>query len=284
MKSNHPRNAPDFHKVVTDYRTGNRSSALLLNGVEGALNNYRLTLDGAGSTGDWTTPRHRHTKEQFRYMVEGEFHVTETEVIPKGWAAWFPESVYYGPQVKPKDLYMLTLQYGGPSGLGYMSPQQMEQGIQRLLASGGKFENGVYTWIDQDGKKHNQDAAEAAEEAAWGRKAEYPEPRYKTYVVMNPAAFGWIKDREQTGVAHKMLGAFTERDSRFGFIRIDKGAELRFGGASAPEVVFVNEGAVTHENTRHDRYSALAVETGETPITLTAAEPTELVYMKLPTF
>jgi hypothetical protein len=284
MQINSPKSAPDFHKVVTDYRSGNRSAALLLNGKEGALNNYRLTLDGAGSTGDWTTPRHRHTKEQFRYVVSGQFHITEKEVLPKGWAAYFPESVYYGPQIKPKDLYMLTLQYGGPSGLGYMSPAQMQKGIEQLLARGGEFKNGVYTWIDENGQRHNKDAAEAAEEAAWGRKMEYPPPRYKNYIVINPDAFSWIKDKAVPGLARKNLGSFTERDARFAFIRMDKGATLQFGVEQAPEVLFLKQGALLRERERYDEQTAFSTEADENPISLTAAEPSELIYMKLPTF
>lgn len=284
MKTNSPKNAPDFHKVVTDYRSGNRSAALLLTGEEGAPNNYRLTLDGAGSSGDWTTPRHRHTKEQFRYVVSGEFHITDKEVLPKGWAAYFPESVYYGPQIKPKDLYMLTLQYGGPSGHGYMSPAQMQKGIERLLARGGEFKNGVYTWIDESGQRHNKDAAEATEEAAWGRKMEYPAPRYRNYIVINPAAFSWMKDRLAPGIARKNLGSFTERDARFGFVRMEKGATLEFGVEKSPEVLFLMEGAVMHDGHQYEEQTAFATETDESPVLLKAAEPSELVYMKLPTF
>jgi hypothetical protein len=284
MKANHPTKAPDFHKVVTDYRSGNRSAALLLTGREGALNNYRLTLDGEGSTGDWETPRHRHTKEQFRYVVSGEFHITDKEVLPKGWAAYFPESVYYGPQIKPKDLHMLTLQYGGPSGLGYMSTTQMQKGIDALLARGGKFERGVYTWTDASGQRHNQDAAEAAEEAAWGRKMEYPAPRYTNFIIMNPAAFSWIKDKENTGVARKTLGSFTERDTRFGFVRMEPGATLPFGVEQSPELVFVKEGSLEYQGERHETHSALSTDTDDKAVLLRAIEPTELIYMKLPTF
>jgi hypothetical protein len=284
MKTNHPNRSPDFHKVVTDYRSGNRSSALLLTGREGAPNNYRLTLDGAGSTGDWTTPRHRHTKEQFRYVVSGKFHITDKEVLPAGWAAYFPESVYYGPQIKPKDLHMLTLQYGGPSGLGYMSPAQMQNGINALLARGGKFENGVYTWIDEQGRRHNQDAAEAAEEAAWGRKMEYPRPRYTNFIIMNPGAFNWIPDKAAPGIERKTLGIFTERETRFGLIRMQKGSKLLFGHENAPEILFLNEGAVMHDQQRYDVHTALATEAEERPISLEALESSELIYMKLPTF
>ena len=58
---------------------------------------------------------------------------------------------------------------------------------------------------------------------------EYPTPRYNGIVMMNPASFDWKKDKEQNGIARKILGDFTERHSRVGFIRIDKGATYSFG-------------------------------------------------------
>ena len=80
MQINHPEKAEDFFKAVTDYRTGNRSSAMLLTGREGPAN-YRLnvTNESKKGSGDWTTPRHRHTKEQFRLVLDGEYHITDTQ-------------------------------------------------------------------------------------------------------------------------------------------------------------------------------------------------------------
>ena len=258
---------------------------MLLNGREGP-SNYRLNLseEGKGSKGDWTTPRHRHTKEQFRYVLSGEYHITDKEILPEGWCAYFPESAWYGPQIKTENLSILTLQFGGPSGLGHMSPREYHVGIDKLKERGGKFENGIYTWIDKDGKKHNQDAAEAAEEGWRGHPIEYPASRYKDVIMMNPAAFSWISDRDNPGVARKHLGTFSERAIRFAVIRLEKGASLPFGQENAPELLFMKEGAITHDNVRFNAKSAFSIEADESPVALTAVEPCELIYMKLPTF
>lgn len=286
MKTNIPENANDYHKVVTDYRSGNRVSKMLLQGKEGAPNNYRLNFSevGGGSSGDWTTPRHRHTKEQFRYVLAGDYHLTDKEVVPAGWVAYFPESVYYGPQIKSKNLSMLTLQFGGASGGGHLSPRQTQKAIETLLARGGKFEHGIYTWIDEQGKRHNEDAAAATEAEAWGHKMEYPAPRYQDIIMMNVAAFSWVKDKENPGVARKNLGSFTERDTRYGFVQMEKGATLKFGTEKAPEILFLKEGVLTHENTQYIKRTAFSTEENESPVELKAVEPSELVYIKLPTF
>lgn len=292
MQINRPETAVDIHKDITDYRSGAgkkpsaRVARMLLTGRENALNNYRLGLSGGASADaeNWQTPRHRHTKEQFRYVIEGEYQLTDKETLPQGWAAYFPESVYYGPQNLTPNLKLLVMQFGGPSGHGYLSNRQIQKGIDALTAKGGHFERGVYTWVDADGRRHNQDAAEAAEEQVIGRKIEYPPARYKDFVMMNPAAYSWVKDRDNQGVARKMLGSFTERDVRFEMIRLDKGAVLPVGVEASPETFFLKEGAVMHDNKLYPAQTAFGTETEEAPSLLTAAEPTEFIYMKLPTF
>ncbi len=273
-----------YHQQVGDVRTGNRNTKPLLYGREGRPDNYKFGYGGAGSTEDWTTPRHRHTFEQIRYVASGEYVVRKDEVMPTGWVAYFPESCYYGPQVKRADCDMLTLQFGGPSGLGYWSTAQRKKALQSLLVKGGKFENGVYTWVDANGKRHNQDAAEAVEQEARGHAVDYPEPRYKDIILMNPAAYSWVNDKDHPGVARKHLGSFTERDIRVAFIRLEKGASMDFGVEKSNEVMFLKEGAMTHDNTRYENLTAFGTEPEEKPVTLRAVEPCELIYIKMPTF
>ena len=280
----HREDIVPYHQQVGDVRSGKRNTKPLLYGREGRPDNYKFGFGGAGSGEDWTTPRHRHTFEQIRYVASGEYVIRKDEVMPTGWVAYFPESCYYGPQVKRADCDMLTLQFGGPSGLGYWSTAQRKKALESLLAKGGKFENGIYTWLDENGKRHNQDASEAVEEEARGHPVDYPEARYSDIVVMNPAAFSWIKDREHTGVARKHLGSFSERDARIGFVRMEKGATLPFGAEPSAEVIFLKEGRISHDNSTYAAHTAFGTEADEKPVGLTAVEPSELLYMKLPTF
>ena len=94
-----------------------------------------------------------------------------------------------------------------------------------LEKQGRTFKDGVCTWTDEKGKIHNQDASETVEAYARGHEVDYPELRYKDIIMMNPAAFSWIKDREQAGIGRKHLGTFTERDvEREGTGRDDRDA------------------------------------------------------------
>jgi hypothetical protein len=96
--------------------------------------------------------------------------------------------------------------------------------MDALTAKGGQFENGMYSWVDADGKHRNQDAAEAIYEENRGEQIVYPEPRYDRLLMFNPDAFPWAPDPGQPGVAHKWMGTFTEKEIRFGFVRIEAGA------------------------------------------------------------
>jgi hypothetical protein len=41
---------------------------------------------------------------------------------------------------------------------------------------------------------------------------------------------------------------------------------------------------VTHDNRTFDEHTAFGTETHEAPVTLSAVEPSEFLYLKLPTF
>lgn len=280
----HREDIPAYHDQVGDYRTGHRNTKPLLHGREGRPDNYKLGFGGAGSGADWSTPRHRHTFEQIRYVASGEYVIRKDEVMPAGSIAYFPESCFYGPQIKRADCDMSTLQFGGPSGLGFWSMAERKRSYAAMIAKGGAFENGMYTWVDEDGKRHHQDSAEAVEAEARGKAVEYPPQRYNDIILMDPDAFSWVNDKDYPGVARKHLGTFTERDIRVAFIRLEKGASMDFGIETSNEVMFLKEGALTHDNTRYEDRTAFGMEPDEQPVSLRAVEPCELVYIKMPTF
>jgi len=186
MRTNRPEVAAEYHKVVGDLRAQLRESKILFTGKDNSPANFKLNLSGGGATQDWTTPRHRHTFEQIRYPLSGDYTIRKGEVLPAGWVAYFPESAWYGPQLKASNLKMLVAQYGGPGGLGYWSMPQCRQAMDSLKARGRSFHEGVCTWTDKDGKVHNQDASEAVEEEARGHAVEYSPQRYKDIVMMEP--------------------------------------------------------------------------------------------------
>jgi hypothetical protein len=215
-------------------------------------------------------------------VIDGEYVIARNKVLPAGWVGYFPESAYYGPQVKSPSLKMVTLQFGGPSGLGFYSVAQRRDAMVSLRAR-GSFDNGIYRWRAEDGTRHNEDAGEAVWREVFGELA-YPEPRYDSIVLIDPSQFDWVKDTAAPGVWRKQLGTFSEREIRIALIRLDSGARLSLGAEPAAEVMFLKHGAITHDGRGHGPLTAFGSAAAEQPGMLTATEDAELLYVKLPTF
>jgi hypothetical protein len=288
MQINHPDTAPDWFTQAGRLRTGDEPRSVLLSGIEDAPDDYRLTFSSPASPrpdgGDGVQPRHRHCFDQIRYVLTGEYTVGPDKEILPGQLAYHPEGAFYGPVVAGPGLEMLVLQFGGASGLGFVSTAARKKGLELLIEEGGRLEGGMYVYEDENGKRHNQDAFEAMWEHLYGKKMTYPPARFDAPIVMDPANFSWTADPDNPGVATKMLAAFTERTIRVGFIALQKGATLGFGTEPSAEIAFVTRGSIIHDGTIHPRLTAFGTTATETPGTLLAAEDAELFYVKLPTF
>ena len=284
MRSNHPSISPDYYAQAGNLRSGNRVSRVLLTGKEDAPDNFRLGYSTGGDADVWTAPRHHHNFEQIRWPMDGAYSVGRNQVLRAGCIGYFPEAAYYGPQSQSPDLTLLVLQFGGPSGQGFASVAQRRKGFDELKARGGTLENGIYSWIDEQGTHHNQDAFEAVWEQMNGRKIVYPKPRYDGIILMDPECFEWVEDAEAPGVFRRRLGTFTERELKIQLVRLTEGAQLRFGTESATEIAFLAQGAVSHGGDRHETLSAFGSDADEAAETLTALEPSEFLYVKLPSF
>src|SRR5215475_13139684 len=119
MQITDPVTGKDFFAAAGDLRaSGSRKSTILLEGDPNTPGNFRLNYSPGGNAEDWKTPRHRHNFEQIRLPLNEDLIIGHKKVVPKGWVSYFPESVYYGPQVRTPNLQMILLQYGGPSGFG----------------------------------------------------------------------------------------------------------------------------------------------------------------------
>ena len=273
------REAPNYD--IGKIRDGDLDSKHLLNGVDNTPNNYRVALTTA--TTAWPAPRHRHNFDQIRFPINGAFEYAKGTELPAGWIGYFPEGAHYGPQLRQPGLKMLVIQFGGASGSGYLSEEQLRAARSRLVAR-GSFDKGVFTWIDENGKKHNKDAFEACWEEHMGRKLEYPAPRYDGQIKMNPASFAWVADKAREGVAHKWLGTFTERDIRIGFVRVSPGAVIKVGDHDAPEFLFLAKGAVAVNGKDYGLHAAFGFEAHEGPVALEGVEESELLRVQLPRF
>jgi hypothetical protein len=279
MQINEVNSAPDYD--AGEIRAGTMTSKALLTGKDGRLDNYRVAFTTAET--DWAAPRHRHNFDQLRLPVKGEWNYGKDKSLKEGWVGYFPEGVYYGPQLRTPGLQMLVCQFGGASGQGFIGRERRRAGFDALSAK-GTFEDGAYVYTDGKGQRHKKDGYEAVWEHLMGRELEYPQPRYEGQIMMNPATCDWIEDKRAPGVGRKWLGTFTERGTRVGFVRLEKGATVQLGGGTVPEFLFVTTGSVSHDGRTYGQYTAFGLEAGETPKTLKGEVAAELFHVQLPQF
>jgi hypothetical protein len=203
-------------------REGVIRAVRILEGEPGP-DNFALKL--VNIQGDFFSPRHRHNFDQVRLQLEGSFDYDKDGCFTPGAIGYFPEGTRYGPQTSSGNTWNLLLQFGGASGSGYTAESEEEHAAAALREK-GKFEKGVYTYFNSDGTKVNQDAYEAVWEHIHGRPLLYPKGRYERPVFMNSNAFEWVPLKDQPGVASKMMGVFSERETKLAFYKIEAGAKL----------------------------------------------------------
>ncbi|KQP23445.1 hypothetical protein [Pseudorhodoferax sp. Leaf267] len=266
---------------VGSMREGVLELKILLTGEDDSPSNYCMQMNRTGS-GGWSTPRHRHNFDQVRYILKGTYPYAKGKSMPEGWVGYFPEGVRYGPQDRPEGLEMLTLQFGGASGNGFLSVARRER-ANRALQSKGVFKDGIFSYVDANGKLHNQDGSEACFEEATGQKLSFGSPRYQDLVLMDPASFQWIED-PVAGVFHKWLGTFTERRTQIGLTRVEPGASFVAGGQPSIELLFLSRGSVEIGGKTYGPHSAFELAAHHEPVAIRGVTPAEFLRLVLPQF
>lgn len=266
---------------VGSMREGTLDQKFLLYGEDGSPNNYLLNVGLTGG-GGWGTPRHRHNFDQIRYVLKGRYPASPHKVMDEGSVAYFPENVYYGPQDRPEGLEMMVLQFGGASGSGFLSTPAREA-ANKVLEAKGEFHDGIFTWYDADGKKHNMDGSAACFEEATGRKLIFGPPRYDDVVMLDSEAFAWI-ETGVPGVTTRHLGTFTERNIRIGFIKIAAGATWSSGTRSQIEVLFIAEGEFELDGQKYGAKTGVELLPSDASVDFVGISDTLLFTVTLPKF
>jgi hypothetical protein len=190
------------------------------------------------------SPRHHHNFDQLRYPLKGAMEYAPDKEIPEGNVGYFPEGSYYGPFNIPKGNEVLMLQFGGASGHGYLAWDELRRGTQELERK-GSFERGVFTSVDDEGKRHNKDGYEAVWEYMHGRPIQYPAPRYRDAVIIDPEAFAWMPIDDVPNVSERNLGVFNERGTGAFQLLIEPGSTYPTPLAKQTVLLFVLDGSVT---------------------------------------
>lgn len=191
----------------------------------------------------YATPRHRHIFDQYRYNLSGR-RMIKDGFLEAGEVGFYPEGVYYGPQLQEERCTGLGLQFQGLSGIPYITHAQLREARQALLAEGGSFKDGVYTKILPDGRKINMDSHFACTQYMAGRKLHFPEGRFDKPIVMRPQGHPWIGDRNCAGVEHKRLGMFGGSGVRL--MRLAAGAKIPAQRLDDAEIRYLIEGSIEY--------------------------------------
>ncbi len=247
----------------------------LLNGTSGTLGNFQFDIGQL--EGDFASPRHRHNFDQFRFQIEGTMNFDRNGKMAAGTLGYFPEGAAYGPQSSEGRSVTAVLQFGGASGGGYLSRGEVQAGTEELKKF-GTFEGGIFHRDDDSGGRRNTDAYQAIWEHVHGRRMDYPKPRYRDPIMVNPENYEWLPVDRMPGVSHKPLGTFTERQSAAALIKLAGSARYRPVGRS---VYLVLSGSGVVHDAPYRPLTAIHLDEGEAA-DLVARDETELLCLVLP--
>jgi hypothetical protein len=264
----------ELHRSV-DTARGGLEFYEILEGTPGDPANFRLLL--SATLPGYYAPRHKHNFEQVRYKIDTvPTRYDDLGNADAGSVGYFPEGTPYGPASSEERTQGLILQYGGPSGHGYMSLSEYKEHFNALKKR-GTFQKGIFTWHDEAGGKHNQDGYEAVWESWSGRKLEYPKQRYRSAILMEPENFPWTAAKGRAGVRHRQLGVFGDPGTKLEMISLAPGVTLPLEDRS---IYFVSHGAgqVPSPWSRHSTFFLKPGERGS----IVAGEATELLHIGMP--
>jgi hypothetical protein len=247
----------------------------LLNGTPGSPGNFQFNVGQL--EGDFSSPRHRHNFDQFRFQIEGTMNFDRNGKMGAGTFGYFPEGAPYGPQSSEGRSSTAVLQFGSASGSGYLSREEVYAGTEELKKF-GTFEGGIFRRNDDVEGRRQTDGYQAIWEHAHGERMEYPRPRYRDPIMVDPANYEWLPVAGMPGVTHKPLGTFTERQCGAELIRLKRGASYPAGARS---VCLVLSGAGIVGTQPYRQFTAFHVDENE-HADMVARDDTEFVLLVLP--
>lgn len=233
----------------------------LFRGTKGAPGNFEMVvLRTVRTEAVRHYPRHHHDFDQLRMTLVGNPQWTPGNVTPEGGVIYMAAGTHYGPYDRQEGEEQLHIQFAGANGALFVDYDSLKA-ARDALAKKGSFEKGFYTWVDEQGKRHNKDGHEANAEYAKGKPVDYPPPRYTTPINMDPESFNWLD--VQSGVRFKELARFTERETRVAMIRLDGQASYKISAQDQTTLLFVKAGTGTADGQAIEERDGMMLEPGE---------------------
>jgi hypothetical protein len=227
--------------------------------------------------GEYNTPRHRHPFDQWRYQIEGDCGYAGGAMMKPGMIGYFPECAYYGPQHADESNLTVIVQFGGPSGNGYLSAAQEAAAIEEMKTF-GRFEDGVFYRNAGVEGRPAVEAFQATWEHAYRRPMVLEPAQYADPILLDTEAYRWMPVDGSPGVEQKLFGTFTDCDIRAARYKLDPGATLRVTGRGT-FLVLAGHGSL--EDQPYRKLTGLYLESEERA-SFHAAETTDILLLGLP--
>src|SRR5262245_45481182 len=113
-----------------EHRGGTFHFRHLMDGTPGTMGHFSRCM--GRNDKNVVSPRHRHHFGQFRFQLEGDPNVARDGIMTPGMVGAFPEGASCGPQTSEATAMTIVLQFGGASGSGYPSRQEVKLGMEEL--------------------------------------------------------------------------------------------------------------------------------------------------------
>jgi len=223
-------------------------------------------------------PRHRHDFDQLRWTITGSPEWTPGRPTPAGTLVYTPAGTWYGPYERHAGDEQLHVQFEGANGAPFVHYDMFLE-ARRELAKRGTFEKGIYTWVDEKGQRHSQDAHEAAQELITGQPVQFPPARFATQIDLVPENFEWKEIAR--GVAFKELARFTERGTHIAMLKIEGGASYTVTSPEQRTLLFITEGEGQADGTPVQKRDGMLLDRGDQGV-VSSSGSLELLLLGLP--
>jgi hypothetical protein len=264
-----------FEQRGLPHREGTFNFQSLFEGEPGTPGNFFFSI--SETLDDFFSPRHRHNFEQYRYQMVGTSDFGKNGSMKPGMLGYFPEGVPYGPQTSKERALVAVLQFGGASGSGYLSRDEVAQANIELRQQ-GEFKGGIFHRKPGFPGKKNMDGFQAIWEHVSKRPMVYPKGRYPAPMLLDPAHSSWVPVDGAPGVSEKLLGVFTERRTEAGFLQIAPGARYSLPGRG---IYMTLKGTGTVQDQPVRTATMIYLQAGDRAA-VTAAETIEMLHLGLP--
>lgn len=264
-------------RSFSGHRPGEITFRRLLQGNTGRPDAYELSV--VRSDVSYYTPRHRHNFDQLRLTLTGVFNYAPNKDIKPGCLVYFPEGGWYGPQRATVESDILLIQYGGASGDGLMTYDELAEGYRQLSAL-GSFDAGYF--VRHDDPTGRTDGYEAIYEHMHGQSVQYRTTPSSVTVHVDPEALAW-EGTAADGVDQREAGAFGERGHRVWFWRFVADTRLTLDPVDATTLLFVTTGRIDIHGTACTTGAAIEIRPGER-VEFHAPAPAEVFATRLHSF